>query len=89
MPAGRYVVVGQPSAVVGLFNGMLGSLDTKYYETQASPFIEKIDQPIIDHRFRFHNRPDHQDLLGSGFTTFSPAISHLQFLSHPQFLEYH
>lgn len=68
IPAGRYTVVLQPPAVVGLLNGMLSVLDAKSYESQTSPFSGKLHQPIIDTRFSLHNRPDHPDMLSCGFT---------------------
>lgn len=68
LSAGRYTVILQPPAVAGLLQGMLNAFDAKSYETRTSPFTGKLDQPIIDSRFSLYNRPDHPDLLGSGFT---------------------
>jgi len=68
LPPGKYTVVLQPPAVAGLLHGMLNSLDAKSYEARTSPFSAKLHQAIIDHRFSLHNRPDHPDMLGCGFT---------------------
>lgn len=82
IPAGKYTVLLQPPAVVGLFNGMLGSLDAKSYEARTGPFSRKLHRSIIDHRFSLHNRPDHQDMLGCGFTNEGLPVTRMTWIEN-------
>ncbi len=68
LPPGCYPVILEPAAVAGLLAWLLWSLDAKSYEKGTSPFTGKLDQPILDERLILQNIPDHQDLLGAGFT---------------------
>ena len=69
LPPGRYTVILEPAAVAGLWSSLLWTLDAKSYEKGTSAFSGKLGQPIIDKRLTLRNRPEHEDLLGIGFTT--------------------
>lgn len=68
LPPGRYPVILEPAAVVGLWSWLLWSLDAKAYEKGTSAFADKLGQPIVDERLSLQNLPGHADLLGIGFT---------------------
>ncbi len=67
-PAGRYTVILEPAAVAGLMTWLMWMLDAKSYDKGTSPFREKLGERILDQRLTLKNRPEHADLLGSGFT---------------------
>ncbi len=68
IPAGRYTVILEPAAVAGLITWVAWMLDAKSYDKGTSPFSGKLGRRIVDQRLTLRNRPDHQDLLGHGFT---------------------
>ncbi len=68
IPAGRYTVILEPSAVGGLLTWMMWMGDAKDYDKGTSPFSGKLGTQIIDARLNLANRPEHPDLLGCGFT---------------------
>lgn len=67
IPPGRYMVILAPAAVAGLVAPLIESLDAKDYDKGTSPLAGKLEKSIIDLRLTLQNRPDHPDLLGSGF----------------------
>lgn len=69
IPAGRYAVVLEPSAVGGILAWMTWMLGAKDYDKGTSPFSGKLGQGIVDARLTLANRPEHPDLLGYGFTS--------------------
>ncbi|WHZ27316.1 MAG: TldE/PmbA family protein, Actinobacterial subgroup [Nitrospira sp.] len=68
LSAGDYPVILEPAAVAGLWTWLIWSLDAKSYTKGTSPFAGKLGQPIVDERLTLRNVPDHDDLLGVGFT---------------------
>jgi predicted Zn-dependent protease len=68
LPAGRYTVILEPSAVAGLLSWFIWKLDAKSYDKGTSPFSGTLGSRIVDPRLTLRNCPDHLDLLGSGFT---------------------
>ncbi|WP_447975490.1 TldD/PmbA family protein [Nitrospira sp. Kam-Ns4a] len=68
LPAGRYTVILEPAAVVGLWSWLLWQLDAKAYDRRTSPFADRLGQPVVDRRLTLRNEPEHPDLLGAGFT---------------------
>lgn len=69
LPAGRYTVILEPSAVAGLLSWLIWKLDAKSYDKGTSPFAGKLGSRIVDPRLTLRNCPDHLDLLGTGFTS--------------------
>lgn len=68
IPAGRYTVILEPSAVGGLLTWMMWMGDAKDYDKGTSPFSKRLGKQIVDERLSLTNRPEHPDLLGCGFT---------------------
>ncbi len=68
IPPGRYTVILEPAAVLGLVSWMIWTLDAKAYDKNTSPFSGKLGSRIVDPRLTLRNLPDHPDLLGMGFT---------------------
>lgn len=67
-PPGRYTVILEPSAVGGFLTWLLWMLDAKSYDKGTSPFGGRLGHAIVDPRLTLANRPEHMDLLGTGFT---------------------
>jgi predicted Zn-dependent protease len=67
IPAGKYTVVLEPSAVAGVFGPLQWVLDAKSYFKETSALSGKLDQQIIDERFTLRNAPNHPSLLGNTF----------------------
>jgi predicted Zn-dependent protease len=65
---GRYTVVLEPAAAAGLWTWLARMLDAKAYDKGTSPFTGRLGQKIVDERLTLINRPEHPDLLGTGFT---------------------
>jgi predicted Zn-dependent protease len=68
LPPGRYTVILEPAAVAGLLSWMIWMLDAKSFYKGTSPFSDKLGRRILDRRLSLLNRPDHEHLLGEGFT---------------------
>ena len=69
LPPGRYPVILEPAAVAGLWSALFWTLNAKAYEKGTSALSGKLGQPIVDRRLSLRNLPDHEDLLGIGFTS--------------------
>ncbi|MBU0637334.1 MAG: TldD/PmbA family protein [Planctomycetes bacterium] len=67
---GRYTVILESAAVLGLLAPLMWALDARAYHKGTSPLAGKLDQRIIDARLTLQNRPDHPALLGSGFNDY-------------------
>lgn len=80
IPAGRYTVILEPSAVGGLVTWMVWMLGAKDYDKGTSPFSGKLGKPIVDARLTLANRPEHRDLLGCGFTSQGLATNALTWI---------
>lgn len=70
LPAGRYTVILEPAAVLGLLGPLIQDLAAKGYYRQTSAVAGKLGERLIDARLSLQNRPDHPSLLGAAFNEF-------------------
>ncbi len=69
MPAGRYTVILEPSAIACLIGPMIWMMDAKSFYKRTSPYEGKLGRLTIDRRLTLSNQSRHPDLLGNGFNS--------------------
>jgi predicted Zn-dependent protease len=72
----------EPSALAGLIGPMIWEMDAKSYYKHTSPFEGKLGTPILDRRLSLVNRPDHPNLVGSGFNHEGLPAKELAWVEH-------
>lgn len=65
LPAGRYPVILEPSAVASLLGPFFWSASARSYHKGSSPFVGKLGAPILDPRLTLRTDPAHPALLGA------------------------
>lgn len=69
IPAGRYTVILEPSAVACLVGPMIWMMDAKSYFKRTSPYHGKLGRQIIDQRLTLSQQTRHPDLVANGFNS--------------------